>query len=180
MTRSDRVLRSTRRARGGAHAQRSDLSTRTIGAVSAASPNPDSVESLEGVVARYSDAWNRRDVDAILALHAPGMVFENQTGRERAEGEDVRAELERVFAVWPDLVFATRRREIRAGLVVEEWTATATHSTTLTSRGRAAKPTGQRVEWRGVDVLTFEGGLVKRKDFYMDTLAVLRQVGLAD
>ena len=147
------------------------------------SPETSRLESasvLEEVVARYNDAWDSRDVDAIMALHAPDMTFENHTGRECARGEAVRAELVRIFEVWPDLVFTTRRQEIRDGLVVQEWTATATHAKTVRSRSRVAEPTGRRVEWKGIDVLTFEHGLVKRKDFYMDTLSVLRQVGLAD
>ena len=30
------------------------------------------------------------------------------------------------------------------------------------------EPTGKRIEWRGVDVIPFENGLVKRKDVYSD------------
>ena len=142
--------------------------------------DPDSAAALRDVVARYNEAWDRRDVDAIMALHAPDAVFEDQTGRDRAEGEAVRAELERIFALWPDLVFTTRRELICDRLAVVEWTAKATHATPVRSRGRTADPTGKRIEWRGVDILTFERGLVKRKDFYMDTLSMLRQVGLAD
>jgi SnoaL-like domain len=44
------------------------------------------VSELEDLAARYNEAWNRHDVDAIVALHAPGMVFENHTAGERAEG----------------------------------------------------------------------------------------------
>jgi hypothetical protein len=41
-----------------------------------------------------------------------------------------------------------------------------------------AEPTGRRVQWRGVDVIPFEDGLVKRKDVYSDSVAILSQVGL--
>ena len=136
-------------------------------------------EEVRALIERYNDAWNRRDVDAIMALHAPDMTFENHTGREHAQGEGVRAELTRIFDVWPDLVFTTRRQEIRDGLVVQEWTAAATHTQVIRGRAGSAEPTSRRIEWRGIDVLTFEGGLVKRKDFYKDSLAVLRQLGLA-
>jgi hypothetical protein len=36
------------------------------------------------------------------------------------------------------------------------------------------------VEWEGLDVIPFEDGLVKRKDVYSDSVAILRQVGLLD
>jgi hypothetical protein len=41
-----------------------------------------------------------------------------------------------------------------------------------------AEPTGRRVEWDGMDVIPFEGGLVKRKDVYSDSVSILRQLGL--
>jgi hypothetical protein len=43
-----------------------------------------------------------------------------------------------------------------------------------------AEPTGKTIEWRGVDVIPFEDGLVKRKDVYSDSVSILRQVGLLD
>ena len=41
-----------------------------------------------------------------------------------------------------------------------------------------AAPTGKRVEWKGIDVIPFEGGKVKRKDVYSDSVSILRQLGL--
>jgi hypothetical protein len=38
----------------------------------------------------------------------------------------------------------------------------------------------RRIEWEGLDVIPFEGGLVKRKDVYSDSVSILRQVGLLD
>jgi ketosteroid isomerase-like protein len=106
------------------------------------------------VVGRYNDAWNAHDLDAITALHAPGMVFENHTAGERVEGDDVREHIARIFANWPDLAFRGRRLYARDGLVVSEWTATAT------------APDGRRLEWDGIDVFPFENGLILRKDVY--------------
>jgi hypothetical protein len=36
------------------------------------------------------------------------------------------------------------------------------------------------VSWDGIDVIPFEGGLIKRKDVYSDSVSILRQVGLLD
>ena len=49
----------------------------------------DSQAALEEAIDRYNDAWNAHDLDAIVALHAPDMVFENHTAGEVAEGEAV-------------------------------------------------------------------------------------------
>src|SRR5262245_1666392 len=115
----------------------------------------NSAGALEDVIARYNDAWNAQDVDAIVALHAPGMGFENHTAGERAEGDDVRAHIASIFENWPDLRFSSRRLYARDGLVVSEWTATATRH-----------DTGERLEWDGVDVFPFVDGKILRKDVY--------------
>lgn len=114
----------------------------------------DSAAELERTIERYNDAWNAHDVDAIMALHAPGMVFENHTAGERVEGADVRAHIARIFENWPDLAFTGRRLYARDGLVVSEWTASAKNAA------------GLRLEWDGIDVFPFENGLILRKDVY--------------
>jgi steroid delta-isomerase-like uncharacterized protein len=114
----------------------------------------DSAAELERTIERYNDAWNAHDVDAIVALHAPGMVFENHTAGERVEGDDVRPHIARIFENWPDLAFRGRRLYARDGLVVNEWTATATDRD------------GRRLEWDGVDVFPFQAGRILRKDVY--------------
>jgi steroid delta-isomerase-like uncharacterized protein len=114
----------------------------------------DAASELEQTIERYDAAWNAHDVDAIVALHAPGMVFENHTAGERVEGDDVREHVTRIFANWPDLTFRRRRLYARDGLVVSEWTATATDGD------------GRRLEWDGVDIFPFRDGLILRKDVY--------------
>lgn len=137
-------------------------------------------QSLRALIERYNDAWNRHDVDAIVALHAPDMVFENHTAGERAEGAAVREHIGGIFAAWPDLRFSSRRLYVRDDLVVQEWTATATHTRELRRGELRAPASGRRLEWVGMDVIPFRDGLITRKDVYSDSLAILRQVGLIE
>jgi ketosteroid isomerase-like protein len=109
---------------------------------------------LGEIIDRYDRAWNEQDVEAIMSMHAPDMVFENHTRGVRVEGEAVRELLESTFAEQPDLRFRGRRRYVGEGFVVSEWTATATDE-----RGRT-------IEWEGVDVFPFRDGLIARKDVY--------------
>lgn len=136
--------------------------------------------SLREMIERYNEAWNAHDVDAIVAMHAPDMVFENHTAGECAEGPDVRDHIAHIFEAWPDIRFETRRLYVRDDLVVQEWTATATHTSALRRGELLAAPSGRRVEWKGMDVIPCEAGLVKRKDVYSDSVSILRQVGLLD
>jgi ketosteroid isomerase-like protein len=115
---------------------------------------PDAAAELERTIERYNDAWNAHDLDTIVSFHAPGMVFENHTAGERAEGAAVRDHIGRIFENWPDLAFRGRRLYACDGLVVSEWTATATDAD------------GRRLEWDGVDVFPFRNGLILRKDVY--------------
>lgn len=112
-------------------------------------------ETVEQAILRYNQAWNAHDLETIVSLHAPGIVFENHTAGERAEGEAVRDHIATIFRNWPDLTFRTRRLYVADDLAVCEWTATATRA-----------DTGEVLEWDGVDVFPFSGGLIARKDVY--------------
>ena len=83
------------------------------------------------------------------------MVFENHTAGERAEGTGAIEHIAGIFASWPDLAFRTRRLYVREDLVVQEWTASATHDRPLTPGELVAAPTGRRIEWDGMDVIPF-------------------------
>jgi ketosteroid isomerase-like protein len=83
----------------------------------------DSEQALREAIDRYNEAWNTHDLDAIVAMHAPDMVFDNHTAGESATGADVRAHIGSIFATWPDIEFSTRRLYVREGLAAQEWTA---------------------------------------------------------
>ena len=138
----------------------------------------DGPAELERAIGAYNDAWNGRDLDTIMSMHAPDMVFENHTAGERAEGEAVRVHIGAIFETWPDIAFSTRRLYVREGLVVQEWTAEATLANEMRRGDLVAEPTGKKVTWDGLDVIPFENGLVKRKDVYSDSVSILRQLGL--
>jgi steroid delta-isomerase-like uncharacterized protein len=140
----------------------------------------DSAAALERVIERYNEAWNAHDLEAIMSMHAPDMTFENHTAGESAQGEKVRQHIGTIFRTWPDIHFESRRLYVRDGLVAQEWTAKATHHNTMRRGDLVAEPTGKEIQWRGVDVIPFENGLVKRKDVYSDSVSILRQIGLLD
>jgi hypothetical protein len=115
---------------------------------------------------------------SVNALPGSRPTFENHTAGELAQGKGVRRHIATIFGTWPDIHFTTRRLYVRDGVVTQEWTATATHRNTMRRGELVAEPTRKSIEWRGVDVIPFENGLVKRKDVYSDSVSILRQVGL--
>jgi steroid delta-isomerase-like uncharacterized protein len=138
----------------------------------------DEPTALEVTIGAYNHAWNAHDLDAIMSMHAPDMVFANHTAGESAEGEAVREHIGSIFETWPDITFSTRRLYVRDRLVVQEWTAEATHTNEMRRGDLVAEPTGKKISWDGLDVIPFENGLVKRKDVYSDSVSILRQLGL--
>ncbi len=138
-----------------------------------------SAHPLEKVIAAYNDAWNNHDPDAIVAMHTEDSVFENHTSGGAVSGlAAIRDLVAGIFRTFPDLHFTTRRLYVRDDLVVQEWTATATHSQPVTARGKSYPPTGKRISWNGMDVIPMRDGKVLRKDVYADSVSYLKQLGV--
>jgi steroid delta-isomerase-like uncharacterized protein len=110
---------------------------------------------VESLIARYNDAWNEQDLDAISALHSPDIVFHNHTAGEQVEGAAAVADhIAGIFSGWPDLSFRARRLYAREDFAACEWTASATASD------------GRSLEWDGVDLFPIADGRIARKDVY--------------
>ena len=134
---------------------------------------------LQQFIDRYNGAWNDHDVEAIVHMHTDDSVFENHTtGDVNVGREAIGNALRGIFTVFPDLNFETRRQYLRDDLVVQEWTARGTHLGKMNRAGLEVEPTGLGVEYRGMDVIPIENGLVARKDVYSDGVTLLRQLGL--
>jgi steroid delta-isomerase-like uncharacterized protein len=136
---------------------------------------------LQDFIDRYNAAWNAHDVEAIVAMHTDDSVFENHTTGDVNVGKDAIANaITGIFGVFPDLSFEARSQYIRDDLVVQEWTARGTHEGPMNRSGMTIEPTGKKVEYRGMDIIPIEDGLVARKDVYSDGVTLLRQLGLTE
>jgi steroid delta-isomerase-like uncharacterized protein len=130
------------------------------------------------LIQRYNDAWNRHDIDAIVALHGERMIFDAHVGAPSATDEEsVRGQIAALFYQWPDLAFQTRCLRRCGDLVVQEWTATGTLAVRIELGGLVAEPTGRPVRWAGLDLIELEDGAVTRKESYSDVMAILLAVG---
>jgi steroid delta-isomerase-like uncharacterized protein len=116
---------------------------------------PVTVETLEA----FSAAWNRHDVDALMAFMSDDCVFQTAAGpaacgTRHVGREAVRAAFAAAWSAFPDAQWRNGRHFVAGDRGVSEWTFT----------GTAAD--GTRVEADGVDVFTFSGGLIKVKNAF--------------
>lgn len=108
---------------------------------------------------RFADAWNRHDVDALMACMAPDCVFEGAAGSEVSGARHVgpaavRAAYAAVFQTYPDARWNRPRHFVAGDRAVSEWTFTGTTKD------------GTRVEVNGCDIFTLAGGKIALKNSY--------------
>ena len=116
------------------------------------------------VLEQMTAAFNRHDLDAIMALFTDDCVFESPRGAEpwgtRFVGRaQVREGLAARFGGIPDVHYGDDSHFVAGDRGASEWTLTGTTTE------------GERLEVRGCDLWTFEGDRIARKDSYWKIVA---------
>ena len=107
------------------------------------------------LVERYRAGWFGHDLDAIMAVVADDIVFDNLTAGERVEGAAAfRAHVGGIHERWPDLSFEEHALYLAVDTGVAEWSA------------RATAADGRHLEWDGIDVINCRDGLIVRNAVY--------------
>jgi steroid delta-isomerase-like uncharacterized protein len=134
---------------------------------------------IRQLAARYGDAWNSQDLDAIMALHTDDSVFvAHAAGSEPADGKEaVREAFAGYLALLPDINFAERALHAGDDHWVLESVMSGTVAQSIEVEGEQLGESGARVEIDCVDVIEVRDGLVASKQTYIDSLAVQRQLG---
>jgi steroid delta-isomerase-like uncharacterized protein len=142
-------------------------------------PPATRVEAMEELATRYGESWNSQDLDGIVERHAEDGVFHLHAGAEPVRGrEAIRATFAAVIAQWPDIHFEPQR------LLVADWgwvlqsTMSGTLAQPLELESKTVEP-GAKIAVDAVDVIEVEDGLLTAKHTYLDSVALLQQVGAA-
>ena len=135
-------------------------------------------DDMTRLLERYATAWNGHDLDAIMAEHTPDSVFHLHAGGAEAAGlAAVREAFAQTLAQWPDIHFAPLDSRLGPGHATLRWTVTATLSAPLElPDATSAAPSGRQVRFDAVDVLLLDGGRIARKDTYVDSVSLQRQL----
>jgi steroid delta-isomerase-like uncharacterized protein len=133
-------------------------------------------DQLAGIARRWVEVgWQRGDAEAVHTMNTPEFVdlgaAEGRAATREGNAEGIRA----LYRAFPDF-YATVDDLIvdaDAGKVAGRWSATGTHQGEF--MGIAA--TGKRVEFRGIEALRVEGGLIIERAGEWDGIAILEQLG---
>ena len=110
----------------------------------------------------FEAGWNAHDVDRLMTFMADDCVFETASGPDvcgtrHAGPARVREAFARVFANFPDVVFADAHHFVAGDRGLSEWVFTGTNRD------------GKRVEVQGCDVFTFRGDKIAVKRSFLKT-----------
>jgi ketosteroid isomerase-like protein len=126
--------------------------------------------ALEAVVLAFTDAFNRDDLDAVMKYFAPDAVYETFDGKHCRGHAEVRAAFEQQFrGDFGRIRFLTEDMVVDApaGKVVLRWRCQ--HEVDRLSGPRQLMYRvlyGRHFGWHGLDVLHWEGGLLREKRTY--------------
>ena len=104
----------------------------------------------------FADAWNRHDLDLLMAHMADDGVFVSSSGAQAEGAGAVRAAFAQVFALFPDASWREDTHFVSGDRGVSEWVFTGTDA-----------EDGDVVQERGCDLFTFRDGKIAVKDTYL-------------
>lgn len=127
---------------------------------------------------RFIEAFNAHDEQRIRELNGENTVFE-APGDVRVGGRDAATEYAMGWLrAFPDARI-TVHNELAAGdWVVQEFTFTGTHESTLMSPAGEIPPTHKTLNGRGAQIFRVEGETVADTRLYFDQVQVMTQLGL--
>jgi ketosteroid isomerase-like protein len=110
-------------------------------------------------LATLFDAFNRHDIDSVMAYFAPDCVFNAVGGPDawgtRIEGTDaIAAAFSGVWGAMKDANWAHHSHFVHGDRAVSEWTFTGTNAD------------GSRIEAEGCDLFTLRDGKIVRKQAF--------------
>lgn len=126
----------------------------------------------------YGEAWASHDADAIAAFHASDGIFHLHADGGPAEGRDAIREVFAGFlAQWPDLSFTEQDSRVHEWGWVVRWTMAGTLAASGEIVDGESAEAGASFAVDAVDLIEVAGGELTAKHTYVDSQAMLRQLG---
>lgn len=124
---------------------------------------------------RYSEGWENREPETVMAAFAPGGTVADPTLDEPRTGEEIGEWVEETVAGFPDVRFEDHRvLRTDEGVLVVEWTMRGTHTGVF----QGLPPTGREIALDGADVITVSEDGFESMRLYFDQSSMVEQLGL--
>jgi hydroxyacylglutathione hydrolase len=131
--------------------------------------------STSDIARQYFDAVNAHDLDAAVALWAPGAVDRFAAQLEVSAPDGVRGYFSALFAAFPDFSIEILDVTTARHRIAVRWRARGTFAGP--GRFQGLDPNGARMEIEGCDVLTIADDKIRHNDAYVDTGDIARKLG---
>ena len=145
-------------------------------APSAATGDPGDPEANKALVRRFvNEVWNQQKLDVMDKIFSSDVVSHNppiEYMYGRSNLEILRQGVMDYLAAYPDVYIVLDDMVAQGDLVMERWTANATHLGTL----MGIPPTGRPVNFAGVILYRFAGGKIVEMWWAWDTMGMMRQI----
>lgn len=117
-------------------------------------------EEISSTLEGWLEAWNRHDLDEVLALFSDDAVFETWTGIRIVGRENMRK-------AWEEWFEAGGFRFVSEDIVIDEYRQIAVFPWIYEGPARCFG--GKKEKRRGIDLIVFEDGLITGKITYTKT-----------
>ncbi len=132
--------------------------------------------STADVAKRYFEALNAHDLDAAVALWAPGAIDRLVGGPALPAPEGVREYFSSLFAAFPDFRLEILDITTSRNRSAVRWCARGTFAGPGSFQG--FEPNGAHLEIEGCDMLTVAEDKIQHNDAYLDSGDLARKLGL--
>jgi steroid delta-isomerase-like uncharacterized protein len=130
------------------------------------------------VLERAVDAWNRKDLDGVVALARPEAKITSAGGIELHGLEGIR----QYYVLWrtacPDNIVQYRNVVAEDDRLIGEATFTGTHTGILHHPAGEIPPTGKRLSIDYVGAFRMVDGKIASLRIYFDVMELMQQLGL--
>jgi len=125
------------------------------------------------LVERFAEAFNRRDVDGLLACFTGDAIYHDLFYGPHAGQAALRGMFERMFREGRDYRWQMDAIVMDAHRAAAEWTFS------YTATAAVPRSEGRRVRFSGMSIFDVEGGRIRAYREYADTGVALLQLGFA-
>jgi len=133
-------------------------------------------EQNKALVARYNEAWESGNLEAIKEIYSPDFVWHATDGSDLSSEEMIeinRTSIEQHKTAFPDMTFINEEVIVKGDKVITRYTMRGTH----TGDAEGFPATGNKIEIGGIEIIRIENGKIAESWEEINLSRFFQQVG---